>query len=277
MILAADADSKPPGALLPPNSEADMLFTLKKLLSALITPPLLCLLPLLLGLLLWRRRPRSARLLAGLSLLLWLVLSTPLTVNMLAAPLEDFSPISAQALRQTQAIVILGGGQRRYNEEYDGAAGPNRVSQERVRYGARLARSSGLPVLISGGAPTGSQAESSLMGDSMAQDFGVRARWLDTRSLDTPDNARESAQILREAGITRITLVTHAFHMRRALGEFERVGLQVTPAPLAYLRNGPRGESYFDVLPNMDSLYAGSIVLREWLGIAAQRIRFALS
>lgn len=256
----------------------DLPFTFfaKKVASALLVPPALPFFITAIGLLLLKSKPRTGKTLAWTGLLLWLFLSSPLGISLIARPLENYPPITPKALTETQAIVILAGGQRRNNEELDGHATVNRLTLERVRYGARLARQTKLPILLSGGAPTGYEAESRLMAESLKNDFGLKATWIETQSLDTEDNARYSAQILQQAGITRIALVTHAAHMRRAVAEFQAVGLQVTPAPLSFMSDGPRGEEFFDYLPNMTSAYTGWYAAHEWLGIAAQKLRWAL-
>ncbi|MDB5800052.1 MAG: hypothetical protein JWL63_991 [Rhodocyclales bacterium] len=253
-----------------------LTFLAKKVVSALLLPPALPFFITAGGLLLIKRKPRTGKTLAWSGLLLWLLLSSPLGTSLIATPLERYPPITPKALSEVQAIVILAGGQRRTNEEFDGQASVNRLTLERIRYGARLARQTTLPVLLSGGAPTGYQPESMLMAQTLKTDFGLDAQWMETGSLDTEDNARLSAEMLQKAGITRIALVTHAAHMRRAVGEFEAVGFKVTPAPLSFMSDGPRGEEFFDYLPNMSSAYTGWYAMHEWIGIAAQKIRFAL-
>jgi uncharacterized SAM-binding protein YcdF (DUF218 family) len=69
------------------------------------------------------------------------------------------------------------------------------------------------------------------MAASLHQDFATDVRWREARSVDTWGNARESAAILRAAGITRVWVVTHGWHMRRALVAFRRAGLDAVPAP----------------------------------------------
>lgn len=250
-------------------------FVLKKILSAMVLPPVLPLLCVAAGLLLLRRRPRLGRGLAwGGLLLLWL-LSTPVTLSFLIVPLEDVPVLQARDLERAEAIVILGAGQRRDMPEYAGPT-PNRLALERLRYGARLARQSRLPVLVSGGAPTGYRAEAELMAASLREDFGVVPRWIETDSLDTAGNARFTAQMLKAEGIGRIALVTHAAHMRRASGEFAAQGLEVIPAPTAFLGGAKAGEEFFDYLPGPSAAYESWLVTHEWLGLLVQKLRLAL-
>ena len=193
-----------------------LLFSLKKIVAALVLPPLAPLLLIVLGLvLLLLRRPRAGHTLAWLGVAATVFFSSGYTVNWLARTLEPPTPISAEALIRAQAIVVLGGGRRHYAPEYAGGETVNSRTLERMRYGALLARRSGLPVLVSGGNPTGNRPEATLMSEVMAQEFGVPVRWAEGASRDTRENARLAAEDLRAAGITRIALVTHAAHMRR--------------------------------------------------------------
>ena len=252
-----------------------LTFFAKKAVSTLLIPPALPFFVTAVGLLLLWRKPRTGKIVAWSGLLLWLFLTTPVGTDLLSAPLESYPVITPQGLSSVQAIVILAGGQRRVNEEFGGHASVNRLTLERVRYGARLARQTKLPVLLSGGAPTGSIPESVLMAETFKTDFGLQPKWLETRSLDTEDNAVFSAEILKKAGITRVALVTHAAHMRRAVGEFQAAGLQVVAAPLSFMSDGPRGEEFFDYMPNMSSAYTGWYAMHEWFGVIAQKIRLA--
>lgn len=247
-------------------------FLLKKLLSVILLPPLLPLLFIGLGLWLLARHPRSGKALAWGGVLLGLLLVTPAGVDLLSSPLERVPVLQPANLRRAQAIVILGGGQRLHMPEY-GRPTPNRITLERLRYGARLARQSGLPVLVSGGAPTGITGEAVFMAQSLREDFNVAPRWQEARSLDTADNARFSAVILRAAGIHRIVLVTHAAHMRRAMNEFSAQGLEVIPAPTGFFYQSSAGSEFSDFLPGATAAYAGWYTLHEWLGLLAQAVR----
>lgn len=245
------------------------MLLLKKLLSVLLLPPLLPLLIVVAGLLLLRRKPRLGRGLAWGGVLLSLFLITPVSVNLLTTPLENVPVLDPVNLARGEAIVILGAGHRRYLPEYGGPT-PNRLALERMRYGARLARASGLPVLVSGGGPSEYQSEAQLMAEALRVDFGVTPRWLEFRSLDTQGNAHFSAPMLKAAGVGRIILVTHAAHMRRALREFEAQGLQVIPAPLGFFSDVATGERFLDYLPGATAARASWYALHEWLGLLAQ-------
>ena len=248
------------------------MFLLKKLLSALVLPPLGPLLLAAVGLLLLQRHPRLGKTLAWAGLSLALLLSLPASVDLLLAPLEDFPAFDAAGARGAQAIVILAGGKRRNAPEYQGET-VSGISLERVRYGARLARQTGLPVLVSGGSPTGGVPEALLMREALEREFGARVRWTESASRDTRENALFSAQILKSAGVHRVILVTHAAHMGRALAEFAAAGIEAVPAPTAFLRDSGGDGTLLRQFPGADSAYAGWFAAHEWLGNFVRRLR----
>lgn len=241
------------------------MFLLKKILAALILPPAGLILLALFGLWLLRSRSRRWRhggaTLATLSLLGLLVLSLPVVGNALMAPLEPHPPITSAQLRRVQAIVILGAGSYHAAPEYGGDT-VSHYTLERLRYGARLGRESSLPVLVTGGAPFGGRAEAEAMREALERDFGVKVRWVEGASRDTAENARFSAPLLKAAGITRIALVSHGWHLPRAIPLFEKQGIEVTPAPTAFSTGSP--SLLEDLLPG--GLVTSRLALREYLG-----------
>ena len=79
---------------------------------------------------------------------------------------------------------------------------------------------------------------SEAMAVSLTRDFQVPPDGWTGQRMDTFDNARNSAVILRADNVKSILLVTSSTHMLRATREFLAAGLEVTPAPVHVL--GPR-------------------------------------
>lgn len=250
------------------NIDPALLLWLKKLVTVCLLPPVLPLLPIIAGLLLMKRAPRGGLAVAWSGVALSLALIFPPAVGGLLRGLEIDPPLDPAQAAHAQAIVILSGGKRIHAPEYGGET-LNRLTLERLRYGARLARHSGLPVLLSGGTPNGQTPEAVLMQHSLMSDFGLRPRWLETASRNTHQNALFSALQLKAAGIERIVLVTHAVHMRRARAEFEAQGLNVTAAPTAWLGGPADGDDPWPAPPGANTAWAGWAALHEWLGLLA--------
>ncbi len=237
--------------------------------AAFLLLPLNLLLLGMVGLWLLRRRRRLGRLLIGTALGgLWL-LSTPLIASALLDSLKP--PPVALTGKEAEAIVILGGGRNRDSLEYGGDT-LGRISLERVRYGVWLAKRLRKPIMVTGGAPDGGTAsEGHLMRDMIRDEYGMATQWVEQASRNTRENARFSAEILAKAGIRRIYLVTHAWHMKRAMPEFEAAGLRVVPAGTGYTLSQPL--TLLHLLPAADALQRSNLALHEWIGIVWYKIR----
>ena len=168
--------------------------------------------------------------------------------------------------------MVLGGGVRAA-PEYGGDV-VNAVTLDRLRYAAHLSRLYKKPILVTGGNPTGRRIpEGVAMKLSLATDFGVDARWAETTSNTTDENALNSYAILAPLGIDRILLVTDGWHMPRSRFAFEHAGFKVTEAPSSL---GEPAATPLAWLPSTSALYESGFALREWLGLAWYRLKSAL-
>jgi uncharacterized SAM-binding protein YcdF (DUF218 family) len=242
----------------------------KAVLKTLVLPPTGLLLLAAAGLLLLRARPRLGHALAWFGVGGLLLLSIPVVALVLHRALDATPPFDAARARDAGALVILGSGMRRGAPEYGGDT-LGLYTLERVRYGARLARSTGLPVLVAGGALHGRSAEASVMKDVLERELGVTVRWTEARSRDTHENALRTAEILLPAGVHEVVLVAHSIDMPRARAEFEAAGLRVLPAPIGLPVR--QFDSLLDWLPGIASLVESSRVAYEAAGEVVRVIR----
>jgi uncharacterized SAM-binding protein YcdF (DUF218 family) len=244
------------------------MFLLKKVLTALILPPTGPVLLAVAGLWLGRWRPRLGHVMIILALAALVTLSMPWVANQLLCSLQNTPPPIPEELADAKAIVVLGGGNYAAAPEY-GADTVNARTLERLRYAAKLARQTGLPVAVAGGAPNGGMPEGEAMREALATDFGIATRWVESSSNETGENAAFLAPMLKQAGVTRIVLVTHAWHMRRARLAFEKQGLTVVPGPTRFAT-----EEFGSLrwLPTATALRNSQIALHEWLGLLAMRL-----
>lgn len=234
---------------------------LKTLLKALVLPPTGPLLLAATGLWMIGRAWRGGRLVAWTGILLLLALSTPIVAFLLLTLVDASPPLDLQRAREAQAIVILGGGIRRHAAEYNGGDTLGRLTLERVRYGAEVARRTGLPVLVTGGSVLGGEPEAALMRTALEHEFGVPVRWVEARSRNTHENALQSAEILGAERISRIVLVAHSFDMPRARAEFAAQGIEAIAAPTG-IPSG-RIDTILDVLPSVAALQSSYLALYE--------------
>jgi len=241
----------------------------KPLISTLLLPPASLLLLVLAGVVLMRYSRRWGKALCAMGAVLLWVLScnaTAYALNQLL--LRSYPPLSIQALKQAQAIVVLGGGVELYAPEY-GQATLSAAAYQRLVYGRYLKTLHDLPLVYSGGkgwaAPSGQvQSEAQVAANVLKRDFGLTFFLADEASRDTRENALRSYAILSAKNIQRIALVTHDWHMQRSTEQFEAAGFEVMPAPMGYTQPPMRWDT--DYLPSANGLKNSRLVLHEWLG-----------
>ena len=257
----------------------------KPVVAALLLPPVPLFAMVLVGARLMLPRRGLGWLLIVLGVvLLWLSACTgaaQAVSRFLLRPPPALALDRIQELRQeTQskkpfAIVVLGGGVEAYAPEY-GVSNLRHPSLERLRYGLWLSRETGAPVAFSGGighAQGGdARPEAEVAAKVALQDFGRPIRWIEDGSRDTRENAQRSVALLRQAGIAHIVLVTHGWHMPRALRAFREAAgsdIRIEAAPMGMAKNLlvqplpwiPSGRGYTEmrhVLHELVGLAAGS-------------------
>jgi uncharacterized SAM-binding protein YcdF (DUF218 family) len=102
---------------------------------------------------------------------------------------------------------------------------------------------------------------------TLEEEFRVPVRWVETHSRTTFENAVDSAAILIPAGIRTALVVTHAWHVPRALESFKATALAAVGAPTAYTQ--PPGEVQLrDFLPRPSALLTTYFAAHEWVGRA---------
>ncbi|HEY5602165.1 MAG TPA: YdcF family protein [Gammaproteobacteria bacterium] len=212
------------------------------------------------------------------AVVLFLLLCTPAISMGITQLVERYPALTQEEIRNSnaKAIVILSAGRNSNAKEYNGAA-LSRLTLERIKYGAHIHELTGLPIVVSGGAPqTDHISEARIMKDVLVEDYGVDAQiiWIEDESSNTYENALYTEKILNEMGITHIFLTTHAWHMLRAVGVFTRFETQVTAAPTGFAgyRNGSLRP--VDFLPAAEAFTQSSRSLREMLGRLWYKFRY---
>lgn len=246
------------------------LLLLKGLESIVLPPGLFCL--LILCCLFLHRKKFSKGLLFITAMLVYLT-SVPVTEVWLRGILNPGSrnPI---AERNSQAIVVVGGGRYIDTSDYAGDT-VNHRTLERLRFAAWVQKQTGLPILVSGGKSfEGAVSEADLMREVLTREFLAQVDWIENASRTTYENAQFSASILKADGIQKIILVTHAYHMPRALEAFQQAGFNVTPAATILFDQKPDKIPSTRWIPSFDAFYRNSMMLHELAGRIWYRIRY---
>jgi uncharacterized SAM-binding protein YcdF (DUF218 family) len=243
---------------------------LRPVLTALALPPAAPLLLALLGILVATRRRG-----AGLALALagvvaaWLLSTNGMALVLARGLLPPVQAVRPAQLQQVQAIVVVLPEAPEY-----GAPQLASTTASRLRYGLWLARQTGKPLGFAGGigwtaVGTPTEPEAQVAQRVTAQEYGTQLRWVDGRSRDTAENAREMAQLLHADGVRRIALVTDAPHMSRAMVAFRAAGFEVLPAPANFVI--PMDRAVLRWLPSGHGFADCRRVVRDWLGLLVAR------
>ncbi len=241
-----------------------------RFLESLLRPPNSLIWLALVGLILLRtRRRRAGMVLLAASVICLYLLSTPLAVTVLSSSLDRHPPLdpSGAGRPDAQAIVVLSAGKMTALEYGGDVVAP--MALERLRYAVWLQRQVGRPILLTG-------VTSSVMAESLRRWFGAEARWIEDESRNTHEHAVRCAGLLRDAGIDRIYLVTHYWHMPRAVAAFRQIdGLEIVPAPLGFVVGEPRPWYHPKwLLPGTIHLYSSALAFHEWIGRLWYRLRY---
>lgn len=239
-----------------------MDFATAQLVENLLLPPSGPLLLGLLGLLL-AFFGKGKRLLI-LSVLLSYAFSIPVVGNLLIRDLQRHEAVTPQQLKTggIEALVVMGGGYYGEAEEYgEATVGP--FFLERLRYAAWLYRRTGIPVIISSGT-----SDSHTAAQLLVEELAVPVLAVEDQSWNTWDNARLTTELLNEKAITKVAVVTHGWHMPRALYSFHKSGLSnAVPAPMGLSDPTPDPGDWHQWIPSARALQRTRTALHEYLGL----------
>ena len=258
------------------------MYVVNKIVWFFLNPVVVPLVAAFVGAALLRRRAKLGRVILFSALALLWFESTLLCVVLLGIPLERpyLASQSVEGLPKADAIVLLGGGigkvdEMTYPDMYEGA--------DRVWHAARIWKAGKAPVVVVSGSNDLEAAVPLLL------DLGVprEAIVVDNESRNTYENSRFSESLILErraaaepAGTPkdeappRILLVTSAWHMPRACGNFAKTSLGVVPAAADFSTYNALHSvhHWWDwIAPSADSMARTNYLFKEWLGKLARR------
>jgi len=184
-------------------------------------------------------------------------------------------PVTLAALPPADAAVLLTGIARGDKSPHDRVylgRGADRFTNALWLYRAGRVRR----LIISGGSsavlpPATTEAEGlrTLLRLAGVPDSAI---WVEGRSRNTRENARFTKALLRQHPEVRsLVLITSAFHERRALGCFARVGLHPQPFPADFRSTDRSWAPDYWLLPDPDALTCWSLLLHELAGYLVYR------
>ena len=212
-----------------------------------------------------------ARILVSSSFALLWLLSTPFIAESMLQSLEGPVVQLHDNHLQADAIVVLSGGSYFHAPEYAGDT-VSPTSLQRIRYAAKLYHEVNKPILLAGGSPRGGgTSEAQQMKQVLEQEFNIPVTWLEEDSDNTYESARNCFKLLHKYSISRVYLITQAWHMPRASMAFESAGLDVISAPTAFTTRYQN--TLMDWLPTSFALHNSQIYIHEIIGILWYRLK----
>ena len=237
-------------------------------------PPMAFVVLVLLGVLLGLRWRRAGAAIAVPSSVLAYACSTPLVSSWLLATAAAMPVASSAPSLSARAIVLLAADALRTpppNEQ----DWPGPLTLERMVKAADLARSTGLPILVTGGPiPHSHGTFAEMISAALRQDFGVEVHWREDRSRNTYENAAFSASILKSEGIGSVYIVAQDWDMPRALWAFENAGVTGIPTPAGKPSMAPSDLTLSDFFPSARGFEYSFYALHELMGLAYYRWRY---
>ena len=251
-----------------------MFFVLSKLLAWLLTPLSWVLIFLLLSIMLKRKKWRKKCRIIGISLLLFF--SNPAIANLVMKWWEVKPVEIAKLPSQADVAVVLTGITNALQEPDDRVhfnKGAERLMHAIQLYHVGKVRN----ILITGGS-------GSLLHQDVTESVGLAKTaimcgvapeniYIETESRNTHENALLSEPIIHsEWPNGSIVLITSAFHMRRSIGCFKKVGIQ----PIVFSTDLYSVPWQWDpgslVVPSIGAMDLWRILIREWVGVISYKL-----
>lgn len=252
-------------------------FALKKIISDMIMPPGIFII-LLVCYVVWLilRKRKDFLFPLFLSILLYLISIEPVK-DLLLLPLENrYPPLKEDVVDNNTLIVVLGGGIYDKSPEEKNFASLTPDALKRLFYAYRLFLKHGGGLGLSGGrvfknsmVPSEAEVMAKILNELKIPEEVI---FLDDKSLDTFENAKNIGALVKEKDFKNIVLVTSAYHMPRSVMLFEKMGVKVTPAPTDYKtdRTDYQFESF---LPKMHYLKDTWLAVHEYFGIVFYKFK----
>jgi uncharacterized SAM-binding protein YcdF (DUF218 family) len=169
-------------------------------------------------------------------------------------------------------VVLLGSGSSRRQDWSDVTFSfLDPTGFERTLEAARLYRLLTPDYVISSGGVVEDDSVGAAMKNTLIQ-LGVPADRIlvEGKSLNTRDEAVMVAAMLPPLNVEHVVLVTSAIHMRRSVGLFRAVGINVIPA---IARQHEYSGVPVHLLPSDTGLRTSGLVVHEILGLVYYRLR----
>jgi uncharacterized SAM-binding protein YcdF (DUF218 family) len=220
------------------------------------------------------RRPSGAIVAAVASAALVAAALSPLG-NVLLTPLEQRFPEMRFPDQGIDGIIVLGGSYDSVSHAYESVIVLEEDTEPMAVMVDLARRYPRAQIIFSGGTnPSwGSGPSEAAIVKQYFVSFGIAADRIsiEERSLNTEENARFTADLIKPTPQSRWLLVTSSYHMPRAMGTFRKAGFNVIAFPVGSRTHGWQ-EMWWPATTATDNLRRVDIAVHEWLGLLIYRL-----
>ncbi|TCS77785.1 YdcF family protein [Pectinatus cerevisiiphilus] len=240
-----------------------MIYLLKFGASLILPPGIFIVLMLLLARNCWKTyKRRTAIKIFVIAIALYIASTGWMAQKMVSALENEYNP---PVYPTGDAIILLGGGATLDTPDISGTGELRSIPANRLLTAVRLQHRLGVPILVSGGQVYEDSGKEAVIAKRILMDMGVPEDEIlvEDKSLNTKQNAKFSADMLQDYELYEPILVTSAFHMKRAVLNFEQENVHVTPYPADYIENKKQVFHYNKLAPSADALADTEMALQE--------------
>ncbi|GER94796.1 hypothetical protein A45J_2561 [hot springs metagenome] len=241
------------------------MFALKKIIAAFILPPGVFIIILLFSGLwfLFKKNWKASIINCFLGISMWAFSISPVADAMLRG-LEYNLKIPENS--NGDVIILLGGGVYDNAPDLSGIGAPSEDMLGRILTAVRLQKKLNVHVIVSGGVVFEGKKPEAPIVRRFLTDLGVPDKKIiiEDKGRDTIENARYTSEICKRFGYKKPLLVTSAYHMKRSVMSFEKVGIKVMPFPANFKTWENKKYGWEDYLPN--SLDLTHTAMHEYIG-----------
>src|SRR3990167_2925301 len=238
------------------------LYWISQFLQTCLFPPGINILLGFIGVIFWQRILGKSLIIIALASL-WL-LSTPIFSAILIDRLQNQYPVlrlnKLNLCNNTHEAIVILGGVHDKSPVYPNNYVVSEATLSRLQYAAYLYQRMPLPIIVSGGGAD--YTEAALMIEILKEQFKTPVQLKEDKSINTADEAKFLAPLLKKHKINTIYLVTHAWHMPRSVYAFKNRGIHVIPAPMGYII-----QDSYSWLPSLRALNTTALALHEYIGM----------
>ncbi len=248
-----------------------MLYLTKYIYAALILPPGIFISAfVLLSIKSFRKQRRIALCFIGAAVFLYLS-SISLISDSLMRPLENKYHLPAEI--NGDVLILLGGGATLDTPNLSAKGHLSPIAANRLLTCVQLYHRLQLPIIVTGGQVYKTTGREALIARKILLDLEVPNDKIiiEADSLNTTQNALNVKQILNQRRFRQPILITSAFHLPRAVRQFQKVEIDVIPFPADYHGNVSFRFSSRQLIPSAAALNEVSLALKEYLGLLVSK------